>query len=72
MKKLFLCAFIVAVTCAVQAGDNAKAATTACAEQTKGCCEEKTSCCATAKVAKAKVAKKADTSVKGATLLVRR
>jgi hypothetical protein len=68
MKKLLLCAFAMALTCAVQAGDN-KAAST---EQAKdGCCAEKTSCCAS-KATVAKAAKKADTSVKGATLLVRR
>jgi len=61
MKKLLLCAFVVVLCGVVQAGDN-KAA---CTEQAKGCCAEKTACCA-------KVVKKADVSVKGATLLVRR
>ena len=61
MKKLLLCAFVVALSWAVQAGDDKAASNT----QAKSCCAEKSSCCA-------KVAKKADTSVKGATLLVRR
>ena len=81
MKTLLVASIIAAfsLVASVQADDKPKAATTksasvttsaeqaksSCAEKS-GCCAEKTSCCAE------KPARKADVSVKGATLLVRR
>ena len=68
MKPLLLCAIALALLAgtSLQAGDSKSC----CAEKAKGsdCSAKsaKSSCCAT------KVVKKADTSVKGATLLVRR
>jgi hypothetical protein len=62
MKKLFFCSILTAFVCitAAQAGEN-------CCDKTKTACASKSSCCA-----EKPVAKKADISVKGATLLVRR
>jgi len=66
MKTLLLCSIVAtfAFVTTLQAGDDKKAST--CADQAKSSCGAKSSCCAE------KVVKKADTSVKGATLLVRR
>ncbi|HXJ59217.1 MAG TPA: hypothetical protein VNU68_21365 [Verrucomicrobiae bacterium] len=74
MKTLLL-AFVAATFAfagSLQAGDNADKAKAAssCSDQAKGCCA-KDACCA-AKAGAAKAARKADVSVKGATLLVRR
>jgi hypothetical protein len=62
MKKLLVLSIVAAFACvtAVQAGESSTKAST--------CSESKTACCASAK----KVTKKADTSVKGATLLMAR
>jgi len=67
MKKLLILSVVAAFACvnAVLAGEN-----NANKSQASTCSESKT-CCASAKKV-TKVTKKADTSVKGATLLVRR
>jgi hypothetical protein len=65
MKPLLLCTIALALLAgtSLQAGDSKSC----CAEKAKGSAKSaKSSCCAE------KVVKKADTSVKGATLLVRR
>jgi len=63
MKKLLLCSIVAAFASvtAVQAGESSDKAKSSCSESAKS------SCCASKAVAK-----KADTSVRGATLLVRR
>ena len=69
MKKLLLYSTLTAFAClgAVQAGENCDKNKTACAGKDSAACAGKSACCAE-KV----MVKKADTSVKGATLLVRR
>lgn len=63
MKKLLVLSILAAFACvtAVQAGEN-------CADKSKAsdCSASKAACCSSAK----KVAKKADSSVKGAALLM--
>jgi len=63
MKKLLLCSIVAAFASvtAVQAGESTDKSKATCADSAK------TSCCASKAVAK-----KADTSIRGATLLVRR
>ena len=63
MKKLLLCSIVAAFASvtAAQAGEGTDKAKSSCSESAKS------SCCASKAVAK-----KADTSVRGATLLVRR
>ena len=71
MKKFLLGSILAAFACAtaVQAGDaSTKAKAAACPDTVKSACAAKTACCSE----KAVVAKKADTSVRGATLLVRK
>jgi len=82
MKKLLVCLSVAALTTitSLQAGESAKDKSTcsteaksACSAEMKSSCGAQTassskSCCSAGKVAK----KKVDTSVKGATLLVRR
>ena len=70
MKKFLLCSTLAAFACvaAVQAGEDCDKSKAACTDKAKSACAAKSACCTTTKT----VVKKADVSVKGATLLVRK